>query len=141
MLPNLLILTDRVRSACALAFLRFAFAAPAPASWQRAFSKTNLPNPNVPLQEIRSGDVTKDGISWIDALQLVRVGERADWLADREPVIGLSIDGDARAYPLRSFTRQEVVYNPVGATPVGLTLCPLCNAAIKCSRRPTRANG
>ena len=43
-------------------------------------------------------------------------------------VIGLEIDGQARAYPLARF--KEVVNDRVGDTPVLITWCPLCGTAI-----------
>jgi hypothetical protein len=84
----------------------------------------------VPFDEIQSGGVPKDGIPSIDDPQFAPVAERTNWLSDREPVIGLVIDGDARAYPLRILTWHEIVNDTVGGTPVAVTYCPLCNAAI-----------
>ena len=52
-----------------------------------------------------------------------------DDLAPQEPVVGLTIDGDARAYPLRILTWHEIVNDVVGGTPVAVTYCPLCNSA------------
>ena len=104
--------------------------AQAPESWQRAFPETDFSQHAVPFDEIQSGGVPKDGIPSIDDPHFVPVAERTDWLSDREPVIGLSIDGDARAYPLRILTWHEIVNDTVGGTPVAVTYCPLCNAAI-----------
>jgi hypothetical protein len=84
----------------------------------------------VPYSEIRSGGVPKDGIPSIDAPRFAPVSDRRDWLADREPVIGLEIAGDARAYPLRVLTWHEIVNDTVAGQPVAVTYCPLCNAAI-----------
>jgi hypothetical protein len=56
-------------------------------------------------------------------------------LADREPVIGLIVNGDARAYPLRILIWHEIVNDTVGGVPVAVTFCPLCNAAITFDRR------
>jgi hypothetical protein len=77
-----------------------------------------------------SGGVPKDGIPSIDEPEFAPVAERRDWLADREPVIGLAINGDARAYPLRVLTWHEIVNDTVGGMPVAVTYCPLCNTAI-----------
>ena len=114
----------------ALALLAGPVLAQAPESWQRAFPKTDFSRHAVPYAEIRSGGVPKDGIPSIDDPEFAPVAARRDWLADREPVIGLSIDGDARAYPLRVLTWHEIVNDTVGGTPVAVTYCPLCNAAI-----------
>jgi len=114
----------------ALALLAGPVLAQAPESWQRAFPKTDFSRHAVPYTEIQSGGVPKDGIPSIDDPEFAPVAARRDWLADREPVIGLSIDGDARAYPLRVLTWHEIVNDTVGGTPVAVTYCPLCNAAI-----------
>ena len=113
-----------------LALLAAPAFAEAPESWQRAFPQTDFSQHAVPYDEIRSGGVPKDGIPSIDDPKFAPVDARRDWLADREPVIGLSIDGEARAYPLRILTWHEIVNDTVGGTPVAVTYCPLCNAAI-----------
>ncbi len=51
-------------------------------------------------------------------------------LGDTEPVIALSIGEDARAYPLRVLIWHEIANDVVGDTPVVVTYCPLCNAAL-----------
>ena len=117
-------------AAAALILLAAPALAQAPESWQRAFPQTDFSQHAVPFDEIQSGGVPKDGIPSIDDPKFAPVAERTDWLADREPVIGLSIDGDARAYPLRVLTWHEIVNDTVAGTPVAVTYCPLCNAAI-----------
>ena len=56
-------------------------------------------------------------------------------LSEKSPVIALSINGDARAYPLEVLTRHEIVNDIVGDVPVAVTFCPLCNSAIVFDRR------
>jgi hypothetical protein len=92
--------------------------------WRTDFSKTSID-----FAEILSGGPRKDGIPPIDNPVFVGVDEPSA-LTDRDPVIGLSINGDARAYPLRIMTWHEIVNDVVGDTPVAVTYCPLCNAAI-----------
>jgi hypothetical protein len=105
-------------------------AAQAPEAWQRAFPETDFGQHSVPFSEIQSGGVPKDGIPSIDKPEFAPVEDRRKWLADREPVIGVSIAGDARAYPLRVMTWHEIVNDTIGGVPVAVTYCPLCNAAI-----------
>ena len=52
-----------------------------------------------------------------------------EWL-DEELVIGLELNGDARAYPVRLLSLHEVVNDTVGGRPVAVTWCPLCFSAI-----------
>ena len=98
-------------------------------SWKGEGWQTDFTKISVEPSSIRSGGPPKDGIPSIDAPQFVPVSEASD-LADVEPVIGLEIDGDARAYPLRVLTWHEIVNDVVGGVPVIVTYCPLCNAAI-----------
>ena len=105
-----------------------------PERWQPAWPKTDFSKAAVPFDEILSGGPPKDGIPAIDDPRFVPVAQAQD-LAPTEPVIGLEIDGDARAYPLRILTWHEIVNDTVGGTPVAVTYCPLCNAAIVFDRR------
>ena len=98
-------------------------------AWEREGWETDFSRMAVEPTSIRSGGPPKDGIPSIDAPQFVPVSEVTD-LADVEPVIGLAIEGDARAYPLRILTWHEIVNDTVGDLPVIVTYCPLCNAAI-----------
>ena len=105
-----------------------------PASWKYEWPNTDFEKHSVDFAEIMSGGPPKDGIPSIDAPKFVTVNEMTD-LAASEPVIGLSINGDARAYPLRILTWHEIVNDVVGGVPVAVTYCPLCNAAIVFDRR------
>ncbi|MEE9224997.1 MAG: DUF3179 domain-containing protein [Bacteroidota bacterium] len=99
--------------------------------WQR----TDFTKSSVDLDEIMSGGPPKDGIPPIDKPLFVSFDEADSWLAAVEPVIGLDIDGEARAYPLQILTWHEIVNDIIGDTPVSVTFCPLCNAAIAFDRR------
>ena len=100
-----------------------------PSRWEREWPQTDFSQTSVGFDEILSGGPPKDGIPSIDNPQFVPIGESND-LAPTEPVVGLSIDGDARAYPLRILTWHEIVNDTVGGLPVAVTYCPLCNSAI-----------
>ncbi len=52
-----------------------------------------------------------------------------------ELVIGLSINGDARAYPAGLLYHREMVNDTVGSVPVLVTWCPLCYTALVHERR------
>jgi len=52
-----------------------------------------------------------------------------------ERVIGLVINGDARAYPVTILSAHEIVNDMVGGEPVAITWCPLCYTAVVFSRR------
>lgn len=95
---------------------------------------TDFSRHTVPYDEILSGGPPKDGIPAIDSPNFTTVEDANDWLASEEPVVFVEIDGDARAYPLQILTWHEIVNDTVGATPVAVTFCPLCNTAIAFER-------
>ncbi|HEV7266132.1 MAG TPA: DUF3179 domain-containing protein [Falsiroseomonas sp.] len=105
-----------------------------PAAWQSEWPRTEFSRHIVPLAEIRSGGLPRDGIPPIDDPLFVPAGEAAG-LDGQEPVLGLVIAGDARAYPLRVLIWHEIVNDIVGGVPVAVTYCPLCNTAIVFDRR------
>ncbi|NKB52955.1 MAG: DUF3179 domain-containing protein [Rhizobiaceae bacterium] len=97
--------------------------------WKAEGWRTDFTKSSVDFAEILSGGPPKDGIPPIDNPKFEAVSKTSN-LIDREPVIGLSINGDARAYPLRVLTWHEIVNDTVGGQPVAVTYCPLCNVAI-----------
>jgi hypothetical protein len=105
-----------------------------PRSWQGEWPNTDFSKYSVEFDEIMSGGPPKDGIPAIDDPKFVSIGE-VDHLADTEPVVGLIINGDARAYPLQVLMWHEIANDTVGGVPVTVTFCPLCNAVIVFDRR------
>ena len=100
----------------------------APAFWRAAWPMTDFGNSRIDLSEVSSGGPAKDGIPSIDDPKFVSAAQ-AEY-DDREPVIGLEINGCARAYPLSILIYHEIANDVVGGIPVAVTYCPLCNAAI-----------
>ncbi|MEE8350919.1 MAG: DUF3179 domain-containing protein [Rhodospirillales bacterium] len=103
-------------------------------SWKREWPKTDFSKKSIDLSEIMSGGPPKDGIPSIDKPRFARLAE-VSGLADTEPVVGLIINGKARAYPLRILTWHEIVNDELAGVPVTITYCPLCNSAIAFDRR------
>jgi hypothetical protein len=133
---------DELRGGAAMRRLAFAgliwllTAAPAaadPARWRSEWPKTDFGRHSVDLDEIFSGGPPRDGIPSIDAPEFVPVSEAE--LPEHEPVIGLIVGDDARAYPLRILIWHEIVNDVVGGVPVAVTFCPLCNTGIVFDRR------
>lgn len=105
-----------------------------PDAWKHAWPETDFTRHSVPYDEIRSGGPPKDGIPPIDDPVFDRPS-KVQGMEESEPVIGLSINDDWRAYPLRILMWHEIVNDRVGGVPVAVTFCPLCNAAIVFDRR------
>jgi hypothetical protein len=104
-----------------------------------AISLASWPNTNfsictVPLDEIMSGGPGKDDIPAVDDVTIRSVREAAE-LTDNEPVISMTIRGQSRAWPLRYLIWHEIANDNLGGTPIAVTYCPLCNAAIVFDRR------
>lgn len=88
-----------------------------------------LPEPRVDPAELISGGPPPDGIPAIDRPRFERASE-VDWVADREPVMTLTIEDETRAYPVQVMTWHEIVNDTVAGVPVVVTYCPLCNSAL-----------
>ena len=69
--------------------------------------------------EIVWGGVDPDGIPDIRDPKMLAPDE-ADFLDEDERVFGVSINGDARAYPLRIINGHEMVNDTVGGEPISL---------------------
>jgi hypothetical protein len=109
-------------------------AAGEPAAWKAEWPKTDFAVTAVRFDEILLGGPPKDGIPAIDDPRFEPAADVGN-LADTEPVIGLAVNGEAKAYPLRVLTWHEIVNDRIGGVPVAVTYCPLCNAAIVFDRR------
>ncbi|MEQ9638637.1 MAG: DUF3179 domain-containing protein [Alphaproteobacteria bacterium] len=81
------------------------------------------------VEEITWGGVKKDGIPALTLPRLI-AADAAHYLEDEEQVFGLSINGDARAYPLRLMDWHEMFNDVVGGVPVSLAYCTLCGSGI-----------
>ena len=98
--------------------------------WRTDFSKHT-----VPLEEIVSGGPPKDGIPAIDEPRFVTPADADRWIDDKEPVVVVVHEGDARAYPYQVLIWHEIVNDVVGGLPLAITYCPLCNTALVFVRR------
>ena len=84
---------------------------------------------DIRIEEIVWGGVKKDGIpALVNATQIPAA--EAGYLTDAELVFGVSVNGDARAYPLRILDWHEMFNDVVGGVPVSLAYCTLCGSGI-----------
>jgi Protein of unknown function (DUF3179) len=93
-----------------------------------AFLQDDLPS-RIRTEEIQWGGVLVDGIPALDNPAMIPAGQ-ATYLEDGEPVFGISIQGDSRAYPLRIMDWHEMANDVVGGVPLSLAYCTLCGAGI-----------
>ena len=105
----------------------------APSHFGRGWN-TNFDISLVEYGEIFSGGVPRDGIPTIRDPRFISIAEADAVYADHSPVMQVSLNGDARAYPLDILIWHEIVADVVGGVPVAVTFCPLCNTAITFDR-------
>jgi hypothetical protein len=84
---------------------------------------------NIRVEEIQWGGVHVDGIPALDNADMIPAIQ-AIYLEPDEPVFGISINGDSRAYPLRILDWHEMANDVVGGVPLSLAYCTLCGAGI-----------
>ena len=82
-------------------------------------NETALPRETLDLKIITI--LGKDGIPAILDPQFVSAAEAAEQMLDSERVLGVSINGDHRAYALNQLSRHEIVNDEVGGVPVAVT--------------------
>jgi len=87
--------------------------------------ETNGQKHLIPLDKIKGGGPPKDGIPSIDDPKFAEIPGSA-FVSDSDVVIGLEINGEARAYPLFILVWHEIVNDKVGDVPISVTYCPLC---------------
>jgi len=83
----------------------------------------------LPALVFSSPDVRPEDIQTIlpkDAIQAIvhpsfESADEVTWLADSDSVVGVSINGDARAYPVPILSAREIVNDTVGGVPIAVT--------------------
>ena len=63
----------------------------------------------------------KDAIPAILHPQFISAEEVSAMFWDQEQVIGVSINGESRAYPIDTLSNHEIVYDVVGGEPIAVT--------------------
>ncbi len=96
--------------------------------------KTDLSRHTVPLSEL-TAHLPRDVIPPIDNPVFISIQEAKTAYFEHEPAIVLDLNGEAKAYPLNVLTYHEIVNDRVGAIPLTITYCPLCNASVVFDRR------
>lgn len=101
----------------------------------------------VPREQIVASGLPKDGLPALSdptvftpaqAEQFgheLRKAHQGKFLVGPDRVIGVSINGKARAYPLRIMNWHEVVNDTLGDVPIAVTYGALCDSAVVFDRR------
>lgn len=83
----------------------------------------------VPENEILSGGPPRDGIPAIYQ-PVFESAEEASWIRERDRVLGIEINGEARAYPIRILDWHEIVNDKIDDQYFAVTYCPLCGTGM-----------
>ncbi len=79
-----------------------------------------------PMNHLISGNVAKDGIPALTDPDFVREGSAyAAYLKDEDLVLGLYVNGIAKAYPHNIGWHHEIINDVIGNRHLVVTLCPL----------------
>lgn len=84
---------------------------------------------SIPTSEILSGGPPKDGIPAILEPKFVPLNQ-VHFLKNDDRVLGLVINGEAKAYPIKILNWHEIVNDTVGGQKVFVSYCPLCGTGM-----------
>lgn len=120
----------RIHQQCGMVLLTLALtlAAHAAAADPVAFNGFDVANASVPITAIQRGGPPRDGIPAIDSPKFINAAQAPLSATDR--VLGVTIDGTSRAYPIRILNWHEVVNDRFGSRAVAITYCPLCGTGV-----------
>lgn len=94
-----------------------------------------LPKPVLVSEDmILSGGVPKDGIPALTHPRHVASSAVGDMRGDSR-VVGVVVNGEARAYPLNILVWHECINDTLGGIPIAVTFCPLCDSVFVFERR------
>jgi thiol-disulfide isomerase/thioredoxin len=94
----------------------------------------NMDDLTIPAEQLLSGGPPKDGIPALLNPHSVPVAE-ADFLKPDDRVVGVSLGGQDRAYPINILNWHELINDQLGGVPIGVIYCPLCDSVSVVDRR------
>jgi len=106
----------------------FASAAPTP---EPNFDLADL---QVPRDKLMRGGPPKDGIPSLTDPEVVPVTD-AGFMRDEDRVVGVTLNGESRAYPIKVLNWHECYNDTLGGVPVAVVFCPLCDSVTVVDRR------
>ena len=89
----------------------------------------DLSNSSLPREHILSGGPPRDGIPALSDPRLIAAGD-ADYLKPTDRIVGISLKGQSRAYPIAILNWHEIVNDSIEGLRFAVTYCPLCGTAI-----------
>lgn len=99
------------------------------ASFATTKNNFDLTGSLIPVNEILQGGPPRDGIPSIDKPIFVSAAQ-AKFMQPKDRVIGITVNGESRAYPINILNWHEIVNDTIQGRPVSVTYCPLCGTGI-----------
>ena len=86
---------------------------------------------SIPLEDINDGGPGKDGIPALSDPRFISPkSASAELLKEGDRVIGLYMDGAAKAYPIKILNWHEIVNDKINGRAFSVTFCPLCGTGM-----------
>lgn len=104
-----------------------------PSETRSPLDQFNLENLTVSKDEIHRG-AAKDAIPSL-TMPVTTAVENAEFLGPQERVIGVTVNGESRVYPVSILTYHEAINDKLGGVPIAVIYCPLCDSASVVDRR------
>ena len=92
-------------------------------------------NSRIELQQLLDGGPPKDGIPSIDNPQFDDASTTP--FDEDELIVGVVVNGEAKAYPYGIMNWHEIVNDTVGGKNISVTYCPLCDTMVSFERGDT----
>jgi hypothetical protein len=83
-----------------------------------AWGAWDLSKSSIDIDQIQSGGPPKDGIPALFNPEYITAAEADGLLSPDERVLGFSLGGEARAYPIRIMSWHELVNDTVKGSPI-----------------------
>ncbi len=84
---------------------------------------------SIPMNDIHDGGPGIDGITALTQPRFIPAAA-ADYMEEDDRVLGITLGGKSRAYPLRILVNHEVVNDTLGGRSALVTFCPECGTGI-----------
>ena len=88
-----------------------------------------LDGASIPEREIHSGGPPRDGIPAINHPKFVSI-EDAKFMRDKDRLLGVIINNEARAYPIKILDHHELVNDKIKDQNFVVSYCPLCGTGM-----------
>lgn len=95
----------------------------------RGYNGFDTSDSSIPKRLIKNGGPGKDGIPSINRPRFI-TGSQADFLKNSDRILGVALDSEVKAYPIKILDRHEIVNDRFGDRAVVITYCPLCGSGM-----------